>query len=155
MKALQILLGASLLLLGSCSRTFEITPTMVDGQLTFIDEQTPARCVSSVMVMKLASAQAPDEPYDRWRARTTAWVDYGGYGCDDRLPLVYGRALRGNAVDGPDSEIMPAPLEVGEIYVVAVGSGATAMASTNFRLLADGRVESLGGGSLAGEDTGP
>lgn len=128
---------------------------MIDGQLTFVDERVPHRCVSSVVVMKLASAQAPDEPYERWRTRTTAWVDYGGYGCDDKLPLVYGQALIGNAEGSPESEVAPAPLEVGEVYVVAVGSGATAMGSANFRMLADGRVEELPRAGMTGEDTAP
>lgn len=155
MKVLRGLLCVGLLLVGSCSRTFEITPKMIDGQLTFIDERTPDRCVSSVMVMKMASDAAPDESHDRWRARTTAWVDYGGYGCDDRLPLVYGQALRGNAEGSSESEVAPALLEVGEVYVVAVGSGATAMGSANFRMLADGRVEELPRAGLTGEDTAP
>lgn len=128
---------------------------MIDGQLTFVDERVTHRCVGSVVVMKLASAQAPDETCERWRARTTAWVDYGGCGCDDKLPLVYGQALRDNAGGSPGSEVAPAPLEVGEVYVVAVGAGATAMGSANFRMLADGRVEELPRAGLTDEDSAP
>ncbi|WP_343794438.1 hypothetical protein [Brevundimonas kwangchunensis] len=94
--------------------------------------------------MKMDSAQAPDEPDDRWRERTTAWVDHGGYGCDDRLPLVYGQPLKGTGSGNPDNAFGPRPLETGVIYLAAIGSGADAEAGVTFRLLSDGRVENLG-----------
>ena len=143
MKALVTLTLLGLPSLGACADTFEITPVMIDGRLAFVDRRTPARCVSSVMVMRDADTQAPDEREEAWRARTTAWIDHGGYGCDDTLPLFYGQPLMGNAAS-TDGEFVPRPLETGVTYKVTVGSGATDEAVTRFRLLTNGQVENLG-----------
>ena len=159
MRVLPLLSLIGLLALGGCSDTFDVRAVMTDGRLTFVADgpsRGRARCVSHVAVMVAeASPSSGHGPYEAWRQRAYAWVDQGGYGCDDRFPIVYGQALKGEDVrsSGPTFEdVAPKALEVGRVYIVMVTVDATGYGGGSFRLLPDGTVENLGPAVLIGED---
>lgn len=159
MRVLSLMPLFGLLMLGGCSYNFDVRAVMTDGRLTFIADgpsRSRARCVSRVEVMPVeVSPSSGPETMRAGRHRVYAWVDHGGYGCDDRFPIVYGQALKGADVRDSGAafeDVAPKALEVGRVYNVMVTVGATGYGGGSFRLLSNGTVENLGPAVLIGED---
>lgn len=131
--AARILAVAGLILLGSCSYTFDIEARMIDGKVTFVvapdSRSKPGNsCVGTIMV-------ADDEGI--------VWQDHVGQPCATRFPVVYGLPLRGVAdPEFADLKTGPRPLRTGVVYDVMANVGI-GYGEGRFRLTEDGRVETL------------
>ena len=160
MRALRLLASIALIGLSGCSYGFDVSAVLMDGQVTFVVDRgarSRPKCVSSIQVRAEQLRGLEGETVEEWAQRAYAWRDEGGYECEDRFPVVYGRALKGVYDGGPIlGDVAAKPLRVGTIYEVTVHSGATGYGAGRFRLLPDGRVEYLGRASppsgLTGED---
>ncbi|MBL0968109.1 MAG: hypothetical protein IBJ02_03220 [Brevundimonas sp.] len=133
MLVLRILALAGLMLLGSCSYTFDIETRLIDGQVTFVvapdSRSKPGRsCVRTIMV-------GDDDGF--------VWQDHVTDPCGTRFPVVYGQPLRGAPdPDLADLKMAPRQLRPGITYQVMANAGI-GYGEGRFRLTQDGRVESL------------
>ncbi|MGH6614183.1 hypothetical protein [Sphingomonas sp.] len=138
---------ACLLLLGSCSYTYELLATVINGRLAFVVDPTSRKtptCINAIDVVAHDEARAREAPGDdpSLIGSGTFWSERVGFDCVDQFPILYGALLKGRPrlTDQQRGSVAAKPLRIGVIYDVIVVTGATGYGGGAFRILPDRRV---------------
>lgn len=152
-----MLIGA--LALGSCSYSYTVRATIIDGRLAFIVDSSSNRrptCVNGITVSvdkgEPARAKAIAGDTEGLVKVGVFWWESMEHDCENSFPIFYGQALKGKRLVYPDdfsfaekrgktaSHVDPKPLKRDVVYEVSTVSGATGYGRGYFRITADGLV---------------